>query len=150
MQLLLAMKKNPLVRLNAQVLFVCDTIKTAIDNFGADQQDVDYVTDFYFGSLQIQARGYCTGHFNVRCKTNSRIYYSTVEVGQKFDACWFLCKTGKWIVQVCDRNTDYRTVFDAANATCDYTKHFLLDDIITESFLRRGENIERTQGNYFE
>lgn len=144
MQLVQALNKNSgIIELKAKANFISCVIQDAIDNVDFNIDDVDFVTNFRFGILEMQARGYKTGHFSIRCKTNSRIYYNTVfpPSKEKIDACWLIMKVGVWVTQVCEKDTPYRIVFDAINNESAYTQGFNLDKTMIDLYKRRYMNI---------
>ena len=137
MQLIQALNKSSgIIELKAKAHFISRVIQDAIDSVDFNINDVDFVTNFRFGTMEIQAKGYKTGHFSIRCKTNSRIYYSTVfpPNKEKIDACWFIMKVGIWVTQVCEKDTPYRIVFDAANNECTCTQGFNLDKTMLDFY----------------
>ena len=140
MQLVQALKKNSsIIELKAKASFISSVIQDAIDNVESNIDDVDFVTNFLFGTLEIQAKGYKTGHFCIRCKTNWRIYYNTIfpPSKEKIDACWLIMKVGAWVTQVCEKDTPYRIVFDAANNECTCTQDFNLDKTMLDFYKGR-------------
>lgn len=140
MQLVQALKKNSgIIELKAKANFISSVIQDAIDNVDFNIDDVDFVTNFRFGTLEIRAKGYKTGHFSIHCKTNSRIYYNTVfsPSKEKIDACWLIMKVGTWVTQVCEKDTPYRIVFDAINSESAYTQDFDLDKTMIDLYKGR-------------
>lgn len=143
MQLVDAFKRSGITELKAKASFISCAVQDAIDNIGSDMNDVDFITNFRFGTMEIQAKGYRTGHFSIHCKTNSRICYSTVfpPDKEKIDTCWFITKVGVWITQVCEKDTPYRIVFDAVNSECACTQGFNLDKTMLDLYKWRYTNV---------